>query len=69
MTLHPAYDNLTWKHKLQRFAKQCWRVLKVTKKPDRKEFTMLVKVSGLGIAAIGLLGFLIFMLKSTLLPF
>lgn len=39
--------------------KQYARVLTVTKKPNQKEFKTIVKVSGLGIAAIGLIGFII----------
>ncbi len=44
---------------LKRFYKECVRVLKVTKKPDNEEFKTVVKVSGLGILAIGLIGFII----------
>ena len=35
------------------------RVFKITKKPSGTEFKTIVKVSALGIAIIGLLGFLI----------
>ncbi|MEM2874288.1 MAG: protein translocase SEC61 complex subunit gamma [Candidatus Nanoarchaeia archaeon] len=35
------------------------RVLKVTKKPDIAEFKAIVKASGLGIAVIGVIGFII----------
>ena len=35
------------------------RVFKITKKPSGQEFKTIVKVSALGIAIIGLLGFLI----------
>ena len=45
------------------FAQECIRVLKVTKKPDRVEFTTIVKMSGLGMIVIGLVGFIITMLK------
>ncbi|WP_406662649.1 protein translocase SEC61 complex subunit gamma [Methanolobus sp. ZRKC3] len=38
------------------------RVLKLTKKPSREEFLMISKVAGLGILAIGLAGFIIFVL-------
>lgn len=37
------------------------RVLKITKKPDMEEFKMIVKVTGLGMAIIGFIGFLISM--------
>ena len=39
------------------------RVLKVTKKPTTKEFKTIVKVTGLGIIAIGFVGFVIQMIK------
>ena len=38
------------------------RVLKITKKPDMEEFKMIVKVTGLGMAVIGFVGFLISMI-------
>ncbi|MDD9953070.1 MAG: protein translocase SEC61 complex subunit gamma [Candidatus Woesearchaeota archaeon] len=53
--------------KAVRFWFQCLRVLRVTKKPDNKEYKMLLKVSGLGIAVIGVIGFILFMLKTLLL--
>jgi len=49
--------------KIKGFINECIRVLRVTKKPDRVEFTTIVKASGLGILIIGLLGFLIQMVK------
>lgn len=44
---------------LQRFWSNCVRVLKITKKPDKQEFVDLVKITGLGLLAIGTLGFLV----------
>jgi protein transport protein SEC61 subunit gamma-like protein len=38
------------------------RVLKLTKKPSREEFLTIAKVAGLGILAIGVIGFLIYVL-------
>ncbi|MBR9700311.1 protein translocase SEC61 complex subunit gamma [Candidatus Woesearchaeota archaeon] len=61
-------ENVSLKIKAKRFVIQCVRVLKITKKPDRQEYKMLVKVSGLGIAAIGLMGFILFMIREMLLP-
>ncbi len=49
--------------KLKEFSKECWRVLKVTRKPSTVEFKTIVKVSALGIAVIGLVGFLLQMIK------
>jgi len=53
--------------KLKRFGKECRRVLKVTKKPDKQEFITIVKVSALGMAIIGVIGFLISLIKELLL--
>ncbi|MDY6769947.1 MAG: protein translocase SEC61 complex subunit gamma [Candidatus Nanohaloarchaea archaeon] len=36
------------------------RVLKITRKPDREEFSMSAKVTGAGIIIIGAAGFLIY---------
>ena len=53
--------------KIKRFAIECKRVLKVTKKPDKLEFGVIVKVSGLGMVIIGLIGFIVQMIKILLL--
>ena len=45
--------------KLKSFIVECKRVLHVTKKPNATEFKTIVKVSGLGILIIGLIGFLL----------
>lgn len=49
--------------KFKGFIKECARVLRVTKKPDRVEFLTIVKASGLGILIIGLIGFIIQMVR------
>ncbi len=49
--------------KLREFFVECKRVLRVTKKPDAVEFKTIVKISGIGIAAIGLIGFLVHFIK------
>lgn len=49
--------------KLKHFWHECMRVLKITKKPSNTEFKTIVKVSALGIAIIGLAGFIVFMIK------
>ncbi|MBE0524211.1 MAG: protein translocase SEC61 complex subunit gamma [Methanosarcinales archaeon] len=36
------------------------RIIKLTRKPTREEFTMIAKVSGAGLLLIGLIGFIIF---------
>lgn len=45
--------------KLKTFILECIRVFKITKKPTSEEFKTIVKVSALGIAIIGIIGFLI----------
>ena len=50
------------------FFNESVRVLKVTRKPSKLEFQTIVKASGLGMIIIGLLGFIITMLKQLLFP-
>ncbi len=38
------------------------RVLKLTRKPTREEFTVIAKVAGAGILLIGFIGFIIYLL-------
>jgi len=45
--------------KLKSFIKELIRVFRITKKPSKNEFSAIVKVSSIGIAIIGLLGFII----------
>lgn len=45
------------------FVQESKRVFRITKKPDKAEFRTVVKVSGLGILAIGLIGFLLYMIS------
>ena len=49
--------------KFKTFFVECMRVLRVTKKPDRTEFKTIVKISGIGMAVIGFIGFLIAFIK------
>lgn len=53
--------------KIIEFIKESKRVLRVTKKPSKEEYKTIVKISGLGILAIGLIGFLITMSKQIFL--
>ncbi|MDP2908548.1 MAG: protein translocase SEC61 complex subunit gamma [Nanoarchaeota archaeon] len=46
--------------KLKSFIMECRRVLIVTKKPTREEFKIIVKISGIGMIIIGLIGFFIY---------
>jgi len=45
--------------KLINFIKESKRVFKITKKPEALEFKTIVKVTGIGILIIGLIGFII----------
>lgn len=60
------HGKISWKHRLKEYYIECVRVLKVTKKPSMLEFQTIVKVSGLGMAIIGIIGFLIFMINRVL---
>ena len=53
--------------KLKNFIKECRRVWTVTKKPTKEEYSSIVKVTGLGILAIGLLGFIINLISKSFL--
>lgn len=37
------------------------RILKLSRKPGKEEFTMIAKVAGAGIVLIGVIGFLIYL--------
>jgi len=54
--------------KFKSFINECIRVLRITRKPSTEEFKTIVKVSGLGMIAIGLIGFVITMAKQLLFP-
>jgi len=42
------------------------RILKLTRKPTREEFTIIAKVAGAGILLIGFIGFIIYLLITVL---
>jgi len=50
------------------FINESIRVLRITRKPNKEEFKTIVKVSGLGMIVIGLIGFVITMLRQLLFP-
>jgi len=49
--------------KLRAFYIESKRVMKVTRKPGKEEFRTIVKISGLGMVVIGLIGFVIHIIK------
>lgn len=56
-----------WRKKFGDNMREYRRVLKVSEQPDREEFEMSAKVTGLGILILGVIGF-IFYLLSSLIP-
>ncbi len=52
-------EKKTVARRIRSFFTESRRVLRVTKKPSMEEFKIIVKVSGLGILIIGLVGFII----------
>lgn len=48
--------------RLRRFLKETRRVLRITKKPNKEEYLASVKITGIGIAIIGAIGFIIFLI-------
>ena len=52
--------------RLKRFSRECYRVMLVIKKPNRSEFATVSKMSALGMAVIGIIGFILFFIKQLL---
>ena len=52
-------EKVTILTRFKSFLKECKRVFMITKKPSMKEFKIIVKVTAIGIALIGVIGFLI----------
>jgi protein transport protein SEC61 subunit gamma-like protein len=46
---------------MKRFLSQCKRVLFVSSKPDKDEFIQSLKITGIGMVIIGVIGFVIFL--------
>lgn len=55
-----------WLQKIKNRYYEYKRIILVTKKPTKEEFMVIVKVSGLGILLIGLIGFIIQMVELTI---
>ena len=54
---------LTRKQKIKQFFRECFRVLRVTKKPSKMEYKTIVQATAIGMAIIGLIGFILFIMK------
>lgn len=48
--------------KISGFIQQARRVLLVSNKPDKHEFRQSVKITGIGMVILGVVGFMIFLL-------
>lgn len=57
---------MSFKESTDRFLKQCKRVLKVANKPNKEEYLNYSKVTALGIAIIGVIGFVIVLLTQVI---
>ena len=55
------------KLQIKSFWKQTIRALRITKRPNREEYIAAMKITGLGIALIGAVGFILFMIKQLIL--
>ena len=53
---------------IRSFLSQCARTLKLATKPGRSELWLSIRISLLGIGAVGLVGFVIRLLASVLNP-
>jgi protein translocase SEC61 complex gamma subunit len=51
---------------LKSFLIQCSRALKIAVKPGRSEVWLSMKICGLGVGAVGLIGFIIRLLSAVL---
>ncbi|KYC52911.1 MAG: preprotein translocase subunit SecE [Candidatus Methanofastidiosum methylothiophilum] len=54
-----AEANLKKKERARSWISEYTRVLKLAKKPGRKEYSLTSKVTGIGIVFIGIIGYLI----------
>jgi len=52
--------------RLKSFILECKRVLKITRKPSKVEFKTIVKASALGMAVVGMIGFVISILRQVI---
>jgi len=52
--------------KIKNFLSQCKRVFLVSSKPGKEEYKVSVKVTGIGILIIGIIGFIIFLLTTAI---
>ncbi len=66
-TSQPKPEGETKLGKLKKFFRECLRVVKVLKKPNKEEFLTTAKVSAIGLAIIGLIGFVLSLAQQLIL--
>jgi protein transport protein SEC61 subunit gamma-like protein len=52
--------------RFRRFIKECARVIHITKKPSKEEYKNTLKITAIGAAIVGALGFIIFLIRQLL---
>jgi protein transport protein SEC61 subunit gamma-like protein len=51
------------KERFDKLIKDCKRVLRISKKPDKEEYIAFAKVTALGMVVIGVIGFVIVLIS------
>jgi len=54
---------MSFNESINRFFKECKRVLRVAKKPNKEEYFNFSKVTALGIIILGVIGFVIVLIS------
>ncbi|MDO8480398.1 MAG: protein translocase SEC61 complex subunit gamma [Nanoarchaeota archaeon] len=54
--------------KLKSFGIECLRVLRVTRKPTKQEYWTVAKAAALGMGLVGLLGFVVHLIRQLIFP-
>jgi protein transport protein SEC61 subunit gamma-like protein len=60
-------DVASWPGRFKTYCLECYRVLRITKKPTNEEFKTIFKVSGIGMLIIGFIGFVVTLIRELLL--
>ncbi|MFB6144928.1 MAG: protein translocase SEC61 complex subunit gamma [Candidatus Nanohaloarchaea archaeon] len=60
------FEPKKWKNSIRNKLNEYKRVLKISSKPDREEFSMSAKITGVGILIIGIIGFIFYVLQNLL---
>ena len=49
-------EKKSWAHRISKFLSDSKRILRLARKPTKKEYLMIAKITGLGMIIIGLIG-------------